>query len=87
MLHDPPNQPDQHVLLRVELPARDHRHLDGRQDEEPAEDVDHPGEVVDQLGADSDRRERIGRILERIHERIAVLGEKLGTPEAQATGK
>jgi len=42
---------------------------------------------LDELGADSDRRERIGRILERIHERIAVLGEKLGAPEAQATGK
>ena len=46
----------------------------------PATLADH----LDELGADGERRERIGRILERIHERIAVLGERLSTPGARA---
>ena len=46
----------------------------------PATLADH----LDELGVDGERRTRVGRSLERIHERIAVLGEKLGAPEAQA---
>ncbi|HNP71988.1 MAG TPA: hypothetical protein PKK15_12790, partial [Kouleothrix sp.] len=44
----------------------------------PATLADH----LDELGADGERRARVGRILERIHERIAVLGEKLGVVDA-----
>jgi helicase len=46
----------------------------------PATLADH----LDELGANDDRRERIGRILERIRERIAMLGERLSTPGARA---
>ena len=51
---EPPGQADHDVPVGVGLVRLQEEHLDPGEDQEGAEDVDDPGEALDQLGADRD---------------------------------